>query len=127
MSDMENIARTHDNENIIKVLMDASKSMIISKNEVSKATEMIIKSCNTQGTKGAGHKSLLLSKIDALGRLEALYRAVSKRYENAALKLAGGIPEDKVMAELRPYNVFLSDQIKSEYKSYEQVLSMLRT
>jgi hypothetical protein len=126
MSDMENIGRKHDSENTIQVLMDTARMMTICKNEVNKATEKIIKSFNTQGTRGAVHKFLLLTKIEGLRRLAVLYRSVSKRYKNAAVKLAGGAPEDKVMAGLLPYNVFLSDQLRSEQECYEQVLSMLR-
>ena len=67
--------------------------MTICKNEVNKATEKILKSCNTQGTRGAVHKYLLLTKIEGLRRLAVLYSSVSKKYENAAVKIAGGAPE----------------------------------
>ncbi len=125
MSDLQNIGRKHDSENSIRMLMDTARSMTICENEVNRATEKTIKSCNTQGTRGAVHKFLLLTKIEGLRRLAVLYSSVSKNYENAAVKIAGGAPEDKVMAELRPYNVFLSDQLRSEQKCYEQVLNML--
>lgn len=126
MSDMENIGRKHDIEDFIQELMDAAKGMIECENEVNKATIKIIKSCNAQGTRGADHKSLLLSKTADLKRLAGLYRSVSEKYVNAAVKLTGGVSEDKVMAELRSYNISLNDQMKSEKECYEQVLSMLR-
>ncbi len=55
-----------------------------------------------------------------------LYRTASEKYEDAADKLAGGVSEVNVLAELDPYNIFLNDQLKSEEQSCEHVLSMLR-
>ena len=127
MSDMENIGRMHGSKNIVKELMDAAQRMIVCENEVNKATEKIIKSCNTQGTRGADHRSFLLTKIAGLKRLATLYRSMSNKYENTVVKLADGMPEDKTMAELDSYNVFINDQIKSEHECYEQVLRMLRS
>ena len=126
MSDRENKGRKHDRENIIQALMDAARSMTVCGNEVNKATETIIKSCNTEGTRGSVHKSLLLTKIEGLKRLAGLYRSVAERYESAAMKLASGDPEDNVLHEFHSYNVFISDQLRSEQECYEQVLSMLR-
>lgn len=114
-----------DSKNFIQELMDAARSMTVCENEVNKSTEKIIKSCNTQGTKGAIYKSLLMTKIEGLKRLASLYKSVSKKYENMAMKMDGGAPEDKVMAELLQYNVFLSDQLRSEQECCEQVLSLL--
>ena len=125
MSDMGNNGRKHNIEDIVRMLMNASENMTICENKINKAIERIRKSCNTQGTIGAVNKSVLLTKIEDLKRLAVLYRLVSEKYENSVVKLMGGIPEGKVMAELLPYNIFINDQLESERESYEQVLSML--
>ena len=87
MSDMGNNGRTHGREVIVQMLMDASQRMTICENEVNKAIERVRKSCNTHGTIGADHKSLLLSKISNLKRLVVLYRSVSEKYEDSVVKL----------------------------------------
>lgn len=126
MSDMEEIRRKHYSEDFIQELMDAAQSIAVCEKGINKATEKITKSFNTQGTRGADHKSLLLTKITDLKRLSGLYRSVSEKYVDAAVKLTDGVSEDKVLAELHPYNVFLNDQMESEKECYEQVLNMLR-
>ncbi len=125
ITDMGINGRKHNIEDIVQMLTDASQNMIMCENKINKATERIRKSCNTQGTIGAVNKSILLTKIEDLKRLAALYRMVSEKYENSVVKLMGGIPEDEVMAELLRYNIFINDQLKSERESYEQVLSMI--
>jgi hypothetical protein len=125
MFNMENIGKKHDRENIILELMGAVQSMTTCENDVNEVTEKIIKSCNTEGTKGADHKSLLMARIEGLNRLAGLYRSASEKYESAAEKVAGGVPEEKVLADLLPYNVSLNDQMNAEKKCYEKVLSML--
>mgnify|MGYP000358972029 FL=1 len=126
MFDMEDVGKERERENIIRDLMDAVQSMSICENDVNKVTETIKKSCNTEGTIGADHKSLLMTKIEGLKRLAGLYKSASEKYENAAERVACGVPEEEVMAELLPYNVSLNDQMESEQKCYEKVLSMLK-
>ena len=125
MFDMENIGRVHNNNNFILELTDTARKMIECENEVNNATEKIIKSFDTQGTKGAEHKSVLLTKISGLKRLAGLYRSMAEKYNIMAEKLASGVSEDEVVAELRSYNVFINDQMEAEKECYEQALNML--
>ncbi len=126
MADMKNTAGKHSNEKIIQELMDAAQTMTVNADDLKETVETIITSCHTQGTKGEAQKSMLLRRADGMKILEELYRSIAKRYKSAAMKLAEGTSEDKVFHELNSYNVFFSDQIKSEKKCYEQVLSILR-
>ncbi len=126
MADCENTAGKHGSGNYIKALMDVARTMTANANDLKETVEFIVTSCHTPGTKGEAQKSLLQIKADDMKRLEGLYRLVARRYEIAAMKLVDGIPEDMVMDELHPYNVSLNDQIKSELKCSEQVLSILR-
>ncbi len=126
MADMKNTAGEHSNEKIIQELMDAAQTMTVNADDLKEAVETIITSCHTQGTKGEAQKSMLLRRTDGMKRLEELYRSIAKRYKSAAMKLAEGTSDDKVLHKLNSYNVFFSDQIKSEQKCYEQVLSILR-
>ncbi len=125
MSDMGTNGEKNNIGNVVQLLIEASQNMTICENEVNKATERIRNSCNTHGTKGEVHKSLLDSKIAGLKRLAELYRSVSEKYENSIDKLVDGVPEDKVMASLLPYSISINDQLKSERECYEQVLSIL--
>ncbi|MBT6049689.1 MAG: hypothetical protein HOI47_03210 [Candidatus Scalindua sp.] len=126
MADKGNKDKKHNFENIVQLLVDALQRMTICENEVNKAIVKIRKSSNTQGTKGADHKYLLFPKIAGLKRLAVLYRSVSEKYINSIDKMADGISEDKVMADLLPYSTSINDQLKSEKECYEQVLSILR-
>ena len=87
MADKGNKDKKHNFENIVQLLVDALQRMTICENEVNKAIERVRKSCNTHGTIGADHKSLLLSKISDLKRLVVLYRSVSVKYEDSVVKL----------------------------------------
>ncbi len=127
MTDMKNTAGKHSSENIIQELMDTARTMTVNANDLKETVETIITSCHTQGTKGEAHKGLLRIKADGMKRLEELYRSAARRYEIAAMKLADGIPEDNVLPELASYNVFISDQLRSEQECYEQVLSIIKT
>jgi ribosomal protein L17 len=126
MADMQNTAEKHSSENIIQALMDTARTMTVNANDLKKTVETIITSCHTHGTKGEAQKSFLLRKADGMKILAELYMSIAKRYKSAAMKLAEGTSEDKVLHALNSYNVFISDQIKSEQECYEQILNMLR-
>jgi len=126
MFDMEDVGKEHDRENIVRDLMDAVQSMTTCENDVKEATEKIEKSFGVQGTIGEDHKSLLLTKIEGLKRLAGLYRVASEKYECAAERVAGGVSEEEVLAELLPYNISFNDQMSSEINCYEKILIMLK-
>jgi hypothetical protein len=126
MADMQNTAEKHSSGNIIQALMDAARRMTVNANDLKETVGTIITSCHTQGTKGEAQKIFLLRKADGMKILAELYMSIAKRYKSAAMKLAEGTSEDKVLHALNSYNVFISDQIKSEQECYEQTLNMLR-
>jgi len=125
MSDMKNSAGKYS-ENTIHKLMDVAHTIAVNADDLKETVETIIASCHMQGTKGETQKSMLLEMVDGMKVLAGLYRSVAKKYEHAAIKLEDGIPEDKILHELRSYNVCISDQIKSEKACYEQVLNMIK-
>lgn len=125
MNDVEETEGECNSKNIIQTLMDTAQTMTIFSNGTKKSIETLITSCHTQGTKGETHKSLFLRKADDMKKLSELYRMVAKRYENAAIKLADGAPENKVLPELISYNIFLSDQLRSEQGCCEKILSIV--
>ncbi len=126
MTDKKNINKDYERGEYIKTLMDASHAITACGKKIQKAVVTITMSCHTSGTKGEAHKSLLLTKVDELKRLVGLYNSVASRWEDAARKLASGIPKDKVMQDVLSYSTFLVDQLKSEKSDVEFVLNMLQ-
>ncbi len=125
MSDMKNSAGKQSSENTFLKLVDVARRIMVSADYLNENAEVIITSCHTQGTKGETQKSLLLRRADDMKVSVGLLMSIAKRYEYAALKLIEGVSGDKVLNELESYNVCISDQIKSELESYEQILSVL--
>lgn len=126
MADEKKIAGKHESGNFIQTLMEAAQTMTACRKNIQEAAETIVTSCYTQGTKGEDHRSLLLYKADGMKSLAELYRSVAKRYENAAMKLVSGVPEDKVWADVLAYNTFFADQLESEKNNSESVLNILQ-
>ncbi len=125
MSDTKKSAGKQCIKNTIQELMDAARNITVNSDTLKKGAETVITACHTQGTKGETHKSVLIKKTDGMKILAGLFMSMAKRYEQAAMKLTEGVSEDKVLNELVSYNVFISDQIKSEQECYKQVLNML--
>jgi hypothetical protein len=106
--------------------MDAVQITASCSKNIREAAETIVTSCNTQGTRGEAHKRLLLDKADGMRSLASLYESASRRFESVAMKLASGIPKDKVWADVIAYGVFFADQLESEKNNSESVLNILK-
>ncbi len=126
MADKKNIANDQRSVNPIQALMDAAQITASCSKNIQQTAETIVTSCYTQGTKGEANRSLLLDKVADMRSLAELYRSVAKRFECAAAKLASGIPEDKVWADVLAYGVFFADQLESEKNNSESVLNILQ-
>ncbi len=126
MSDKENTKRKQGIEGYIQELKDAGKSVAIRGKSTQKAAEKIMSSINNPGTKGEAHKDMLLAKVDNLERLTALYDSISRRLLSAADKLANGIPEEEVTADMVVYNSFIDDQLKCEEEENQHILDTLQ-
>ncbi len=125
MSDMKKNAGEQCIENTIQKLMDAARKITVGSDILKKNAETVITACHTQGIKGETHKSVLIKKADGMKILARLFMSMAKKYEQAAMKLTENVSEDKVLNELVSYNIFISDQIKSEQEHNKQVLNML--
>lgn len=126
MSDKESTQKKQGIEGYIQELKDAGKIVATHGKSTQKAAETIMKSLTIPGTKGEAHKDMFLAKIDNLERLTALYNSISRRLLSAAEKLANGIPEDEVAADLAVYNIFLTDQLKCEEEENQHILDILQ-
>ena len=126
MDNKKNTGGKHDSGNYIQALMEVAQIISAGGKDILKSSETIMKSCLTPGTVGEAHKSLLLGKVEELKKLAELHNSVANRLENAARKLASGIPEKKVMSEVLAYNTFFADQLESEKSDGENILNMLR-
>ena len=126
MDDKENIEEKHDSGKSIQTLMEAAQTISAGGKEIMKSSETIMMSCFTPGTVGEAHKRQLLDKVEELKKLAELHNSVAKRLESAAGKLASGIPEDKVWADMLAYGTFFADQLESEKINGENILNMLK-
>lgn len=126
MFDTENTQRKQGIESSVQELKDAGRIVATRSKSTQKATETIVKSLTIPGTKGEAHKDMLLAKIDNLERLTTLYNSISRRLLSAADKLANGIPEDEVAADMVMYNKFLTDQMKCEEEENQHILNILQ-
>ena len=126
MDNKKNIGNDQGSVASIQVLMEVAQTMTACRKNILQAAETIVTSCNTQGTRGEAHKSLLLDKADGMRSLAELYGSASRRFESAAMKLASGIPKDKVWADVLAYGVFFADQLESEKNNSESVLNVLQ-
>ena len=126
MADKRNIGNDKRDVNSIQALMDVVQITASCSKNIREAAETIVTSCYTHGTRGEAHKSLLLDKADGMRSLAELYGSASKRFESDAMKLASGIPKDKVWADVLAYGVFFADQLESEKNNSESVLNVLQ-
>ncbi len=125
ISDMEKCTGKQCSKNTIQILMGAARNITVDSNILKKDAETVITACHTQGTIGEAHKSVLIKKADGMKILAGLFVKKEKKYEQAAMKIIDGVSEDKILNELVSYNVFISDQIKSEQERNKQILNML--
>src|SRR3989304_1104447 len=114
MDNKKNSGGKHDSGNSIQGLMEAAQIISAGGKDILKSSETIVKSCHTLVTVGEAQKSLLLGKVEELKKLAELHNSVANRLENAAGKLASGIPEEKVISEVLVCNTFFADQLESE-------------
>ncbi len=94
------IAKDYDNKKSIQVLTDTAETISACGKNIQKVAENIMMSCRIPGTKGAAYKTQLLAKVDDLKKLATLYGSASQLLVGTAGKLASGVPEEEVWADI---------------------------
>ena len=94
---------------------------------IFKATEVILQSCDTRGTKGSVFKGMLHAKVRSLRKLSVQCCTIAKQLSQIGAKSAHGVPEEKVLTELLNVSRFLGDQLQSEQEDAYRILDYLRT
>ncbi len=98
----KNVAKDHGNQKSIsiQVLTDTAETISACGKNIQKVAENIMMSCSIPGTKGAAYKDQLLARVDDLKKLATLYYSASQRLIGTAGKLASGVPEEEVWADM---------------------------
>ena len=121
-----NIVKGSRSKESMQILAKTAETISGYGEEIQDIAENIVLSCQIMpGTKGEAHKELLLSKVESMEKLAKLYNSASKKYMKAVEKLANGVPEDKVLAEVFAYTTFFNDQLESEEEEANQIISIL--
>lgn len=122
-----NIVKSNISNGPIQILTETAETIADCGREIQENAENIMLSCQIMpGTKGEAHKDLLLSKAEGMEKLAVLYNSASRRYMKAAEELADGAPEDKILSDVFAYSTFFDDQLESEEKDANHILSILR-
>ena len=110
----------------ILILTETANEISKCGKDIQETAENIMMSCQIMpGTKGEEHKDLLLSKAESMERLAGLYNSTSRKYMDAAEKIANGAPENKVLSGIFAYTTFFNDQLKEEEEDAKQILDIL--
>lgn len=109
----------------IRILLDEVNVLTINADRIQKCIEIIEQVCCIPDTKITKHKELLLNKANDLKKSVMLHRSATKRLLVAADKLLNGVPEDKILADICTYNIFLSDQLKCANDDMRNILLTL--
>ncbi len=121
----DNIARNKLNKEFMHMLTNAAKTFSEHAGNFQTYAERIRKSCGMTRTIGATHKNLLIHKANNIKRLADLNQSAARYCLRAAHKHANGTPKDEILEEMRNYNIFFADQLKSEQNEIEHTLSSL--
>ena len=123
MAENSNFTKAYCTKNIIMLFANESENLTLNAEKIRVSTKGIIQSCDKPGTNGDVQKALLLARVKNLKKLASLYDSASKRFLDAANKLRNGGPVDKVMTEMKIYNIFFLDQLKCAEEDVQQVLN----
>ncbi len=126
MPDKKRIQKEQFIEDYIQELKDAGESMATRGKSTQEAAEKIMSSINNPGTKEEVHEDILLAEVDNLENLTVLYNLISRRLLSAAEKLANGMTEEKVTADMIVYSRFIADQLKCEEEESQHILDSLQ-
>jgi hypothetical protein len=121
----DNVTKGHNSKKILLLLTDQAKALAANAVKIQLHTERIKQSCCKPGTAGEVHKKLLLAETNSLEGLVSQHKSAAKHLWSVADKLANGAPADKIVDEIRIYNTFLADQLKSGEKEVCNALNML--
>ncbi len=95
-----NVEKDHGNKKSIQVLAETAENISTCGKDIQRVAENIMISCHIPDTKGAAYRNQLLAKVDDLKKLATLYNSASQQLMGAAGKLASGVPEDEVWADV---------------------------
>lgn len=121
----DNVTKGHNSKKVLLLLTDQAKALAVNAVKIQLHTERIKQSCRKPGTAGEAHKKLLLAETNSLEGLASQHKSAAKHLLSVAGKLANGAPVDEIVDEIRIYNTFLADQLKSGEKEVCYVLNML--
>lgn len=121
----DNVTKGHNSKKVLLLLTDQAKALAANAVKIQLHIERIKQSCSKPGTAGEAHKKLLLAETNSLEGLVSQHKSSAKHLLSVADKLANGAPVDEIVDEIRIYNTFLADQLKSGENEVCNALNML--
>ncbi|MFQ5965120.1 MAG: hypothetical protein ACE5KZ_12660 [Candidatus Scalinduaceae bacterium] len=124
MAEDNKLTKDHNRDNILLLLTDQATALAANAVKIQLHTERIKQSCCKPGTVGEAYKKLLLAETKDLEGVVAQHKSAAKHLLSVADKLTNGAPVDEIVDEMRIYNTFLADQLKSGEKQACNALNM---